>query len=713
MFLLAVYNELKRADMGNAAGVFFIGVCLGAAVFFGFYKKFNPDFRSAEGVLFLTVPFALFLLTSIKSEFIVINFNSNFFWIVFLFIYLFAGAVLYIKNNPELSDKTELFIVSVCVPFLILSLVLNFANGGSVYSPDSYGYYDMSRSIFGDFGYVNVTRQYVKFTDYGISFPYLFPALIAVFNFFTGFGMLSGTCINIIAALVSLRCILKISSRLTASAVPGLIVSAALFFNPDYLSEAVKARAVPLSLLCALLTLNIILRKGKPGKKELFIAGLFAGAGMVVRFDFFVISALLGTALIFVYKKKMFEFVPFYCFGLLIFTSPWIVYSIVRFQRFWISDNSGTLLLITPQLPQRFFTPDETVPDIFSDPKNWFLSHQYIIMRGFAGFFSIITRPVELCMLLGTTAMGLLSKIAGPGGDKKPAGNFKILFILAISIYAAKTMAVILVGYADLRYHTEAVIILFLMILCAVYISLRDHRAWIYFIVLIFSVSVINNLQPLFKDSMPPRLLNSFIDTAAITPDAETKEIENLLEQSSGIKNAAGVRLFCIDSNYYNAYPLGAYTEIKTYARISNISEERLIYLMKYYIKPDYIYFPETERQWTHIIKDHYIINMLSEKPPLYEITPLEPTDKNSIRLSDVSDRNWDRGVGVHLKLLLVRNTDENRVKLENAAGLEVDGIYAAVEDVYESSETWIHVRVRGNIDPEIFAYPNIIQIKK
>jgi len=707
-FLLTIYNELKTVEMGDAVGTVFTGLCLGL-MFLKLCKNLNPDFSSAEGSIFLLSPPVLFLLASITS-------GSNFIWITFLFIYLISGAVLFIKNNPNGLNKTELYVISLCVPFLILSLMINFVTRGIAYSPDSYGYYNMSRKIFSDFGYVSVIRQYVEFTDYGISFPYLFPMIVAIFNHFTGFGMLSGTCINIIAALVSLYYILKISSKLTTSVIPGLIVSVVFVLNSDYLGEMISARAVPLSMLCALLIINIIPCSEMPNRKELFLAGLFAGAGMVIRFDFIVISGLLGVILLFIYKKNIFKFVPFYCLGLLVFTAPWILYSLAHFNKLWISDNNGTLFLITPLLPQRFFTPDEVVPDIFSNPGAWIISRQNIIIRGLAGFFSIITRPVELIMLLGIAGTGILSRSKFPNNRKnyeKPVKSFRLLFIFTILIYIMKTMAIIMVGYGDLRYHTEALIIVSLIILCAIYGSLANHKVWIYFTILIFSISVMNNMQPAFKDTIQPKLLNAFINTEIITPDSETKEIEKILMEDGGFPDNGEIRLFYVDSDPYRPYSLGAYTGIKAYARITNINEERLLYLVKNYIDPNYIYLPEGEKKWLHILREHYLINIISEKPPLYNIAALKELDDNFIRLSSISDANWNNGVDQKSSTMLFRNTVVHRMKLENAVGFEINGIYAEIENISEFSDDWIYVKFKSDIDLAPFAYPNEIKILK
>jgi len=226
-------------------------------------------------------------------------------------------------------------------------------------------------------------------------------------------------------------------------------------------------------------------------------------------------------------------------------------------------------------------------------------------------------------------------------------------------------------------------------------------------------MSIVSNLQPAFKDNIQPKLLNAFINTKVITPDDETKEIEQILTKDSGAINAGDIRLFYVDSDPYNAYKLGAYTELKTYARITNITEERLLYLLKNYINPDYIYLPAKEKGWIPVISEHYLLYSISEIPPLYSVSALKQIDDNSIRAGSISDNNWNNGIRVNSPIILFRNSSENRIKLENAVGFEIDGIYVKIVEINEFSEDWIHVRCEANIDLNPFAYPGEIKIIK
>jgi len=185
---------------------------------------------------------------------------------------------------------------------------------------------------------------------------------------------------------------------------------------------------------------------------------------MVIRFDFLAISFLIGVVLLFIFRKNILKTVPFYILGLLVFTTPWILYSLVNFGKLWISDNGGTIFLMSPQNPQRFFTPTEPVPTFFTDFKGWFASRQTIVIRNLSNIFSIVSRPLNSMALLGTIGTGVIAS-----NTKEKDKNYKTLFYIAILIYFFKTMLIVGVGYGDLRYHAETLAIVFFIILCSKY----------------------------------------------------------------------------------------------------------------------------------------------------------------------------------------------------------------------------------------------------
>jgi hypothetical protein len=663
--LLAIRENFRPFEMGNTFGTFFAGVLLGCLLL-ALYRKLNLQIvmNSYLGMSFLTSPCVFYILILVNEKF-----NFALFWLVFIFVYLIMGAAIYIRSYQEIQDKTDLYIPCLLVVFLLLALMVNFISRGAAYSPDSYSYYDMSKEMFRSFGSVNTIRQYIYYTELGISFPYLFPMLIAVVNTLTGFSIYSGNIINLVAALISVYLLVNISRRLTLSAYPGLIASALMLFNPDYLSELMSARAVPLSVLCVLLILNIVVHSEElavvpksialpvlklklPSEKtkehlsgqqknmlarlgvrlknllkkrcigcDLFLIGLFAGAGVVIRFDFLAIAGLVGVILVivFVIKKDIFKTIPFYALGLLVFTLPWMVYSITNFQTLWISDNSGTLFMLHPAIPLRAFMPDEVIPSFFTDPGTWFASRQITIINRLSQLVHMITRPVEMVVLLGITAVGIVS-INTRNSNGHETKGLTALVICIVVIYIAKSIAIYLVGYSDMRYHAETIVVVFFTILCKYCVKNAKPMIWSGFAVLVCFVSLTANVQPIIN-GLSPRLTVPFVDTERVLPLEATLELEELLMAHGQHENGRDVRLLAMSG--INIFEFGAHSNILSFAPPEQLNDARLLYVVENFIRPNYIYTDDESSRWVVTLSMYYHLDRVGDSNA-FTLTPLE-----------------------------------------------------------------------------------------
>ena len=730
--LLAINNGMLSVGMGNTIGTIILGVIIGVfSLNIGLSIK--PSWKSVAGVIFLLSP-AIFFLESTTL-------NINLTWIIFSCFYLISGAILFARNNSDTTNKLEIAMLSVCIPLIIFFMLINFISIGGAYSPDSLSYYDMSKNIFKNFGYVSTVRQYVIFTDFGISFPYLFPMIIRIFHLFTGFGIFSGTVVNIIAAFISLYFILKISKKICDSSIPGLIAVFVWFSDKDYIYELFAARAVTLSIMCALLIVYIIVQSKKLTWKELFLIGLFAGAGMVIRFDFLVTAGLLGIALILFTKMKSFRLVPFYVLGLLVFTTPWILYSLIHFNKLWISDNMGTFFLIHPIIPQRYFVPGEIIPSMFSDFNQWFTVKQNILTNRIAGLFYIFTGQLEILMLIGIAILSVLSRIFYNNNDKEEkvafltmrrgsafftirkrtilfndndkeeSHFFKVVFLAVLIIYCIKTFMVFLVGYGDLRYHVEAIMLISLLILCGLCRLFRNSVVWISFVAIICFVNITAITAPNMRDKVMGNLQKPFLYTNVIEKGKYLLDVENVLSKDSGLP-LNEIRLFII-SGGVDPFVLGAHSEIKIFPYIANATKERMMYLMENYIKPHYIVLGEPETHWAWwALRDKYSLRKVSNSLPLYKVSDLEALPDGQVRLSSVTDNNWDLGIMRSSSILLFENSERNRQLLENASALNVGDVTITIVKVFPMG-SYLHVECEPIDNIKVFSYPTIVNIIK
>jgi len=720
---MSVRELFRPHGMGNTFGTFFFGVLLGG-LFFVLTRKLNLkiDTKSVLGVSFIACPFVFYVLTLID-----VRFNYSLSWIIFVFVYISLCAAIYIKSNLGEQNKIEVYVSSFVVVYLIIAFMTNIIRLGSPYTPDSYSYYEISQTIFSNFGSINTIRQYIYFTELGISFPYLFPAMIAIVNILTGFSIYSGNFINIIAALISVYLLIKISKKLTRSTYAGLAASALLLFNTEFLDELATARAVPLSVLFVLLMMDVVVhskalamipqrtRRAKNRfekfmwkkciERDLFFMGLFGGAGMVVRFDFIAISGLVGVFLVvfFVMKKNVFKTIPFYIFGLLVFTLPWIIYSMWNFQTFWISDNSGTMFLINPTNPQRAFLPGEEIPSLFTDSAAWLDSRAVMFVNRFWDFFYMMSRPVELTVLLGIIMLCIISLRMGKINQRETKG-LKVLAICVVIIYFAKSVAIFLVGYGDLRYHAETIIIVLFVALCTTYRKKIHSLLWPGFLAAICFISVSTIQMNYFRQHLffPP------VDFHRVVAFVGTRNLETLLIEHGQHENDRDVRLLNLADFRFNAYEFGAQTNILTFATPEWLNEYRLLHVIDF-IQPNYVIAVDEFNYWIAILSRYYLFDTISEH--VFALTPIETLEiADVINASSLTDENWEYGIHRRANVVLLENTPENLDKLEDARGLKTETLSVSIVSVEELGE-WIHVVCETSVRIDALAYPNHLTV--
>lgn len=732
-FLLAIREQFRTVGMGNTYGTVFFGMILGALLFI-LIKKLNIviNIRSWIGVKFLGTPFALFTLTRVSS-----TFNNSLFWLIFIFIYVVSAAMHYIKCNAAESNRNEVNIPTLAITYLILALMVSFISMNVLYSPDSYSYYEMSQTLFSNFGLVNTIRQYQHFTELGISFPYFLPMLIRFVNAFTGFSIYSGNIINLITTFMCIYFLMKMSRRLTSSTYPGIIAIFLMIFNPEFMEELMSARAVPLSILCVLLILDIVIHSETFGiiqeerkvlkplsnkvlsvvnkkciEKELFFMGLFAGMGMVIRFDFIVISGLTGVILViyFCYRKNFLRTIPFYILGLLIFTMPWIVYSIFHFHTPWISDNKGTITLIYPSNPLRFFHPDEIVPTIFTDRVAWLISRLEIFQARLGDLIFLLTRPITIIVTLGITALSICS-VREDKIDNKKSLNVRILWLCIIVVYIVKSAVIYLVGYSDLRYHAESIIIVLFFLLCTIYRKGNwegyKRAIWPSFVLIILFVSIMSSFQSV-ANNLRPRLNEPFVDLSKIMPSESTQKLESLLIEHGQFYSERDIRLLKIYG--LNVFEFGAHTDILTFASIVGKNEVRLLYLVDNFIQPNYIYVEGEFDKWVEVLSRYYLISRVGDSYA-FALTPLGYfCDQERIQASNQIDADWNNGVNRNAQALLFENTPENNRLLNDAIGFRTDAISVGIVLIYKTSE-WIYVFTEYTVKLNDLSYPKEITI--
>ena len=270
----------------------------------------------------------------------------------------------------------------------------------------------------------------------------------------TGLGLASGILVDIYAMCFSIILVMRLSKKVTGTPYGGIIASFVLITSPYYLDEVGSGRAIPVSLVFILIMLGIfysMFTADKTPVSRILVLGASAGLAVVTRFDNLPLAAFCFLALIFVSKKKIRDMI-LYVAGLVVSVSPWIVYSLVRFNKPWITDNSGTLFLVKSSIPTRVNLPGEEVETLFSDPAAWFQSlftSKVLILFGlvicsFVGLVCILFCCYQIFVLVRNRKVSLSSS--------------KMLLTVLL-FYFLKTCMYVVVGYPEERYHIETAFI--------------------------------------------------------------------------------------------------------------------------------------------------------------------------------------------------------------------------------------------------------------
>lgn len=728
-WLLAIREQFRLENMGNTIGTIILGIFLGFMLYSLCLKlKITPCIKTLLGISFLATPYLLYILV-LTSPF----FNIGFFWLFFTFMYLLLGLTLFIRNDTGEGNFYEVCATGLAVVYVIMSLILSYISRGVGYSPDSYSYYDMSQHIVSSFGLVSTIRQYQILTELGISFPYLLPLLIFITNALTGFSIYSGNIINLVAALLSIYYLLKVSRNITNNLYPGLIASVVMVFNPEYMAELMAARAIPLSILCVLLIINVIVNskalnlfpqptetsvpqnklqaflKRKCIQRDLFFLGLIAGAGMVIRFDFIVISGLLGVALsLYFLRRSLFKTVPFYVLGLLVFTAPWIIYSISNFQSLWVSDNSGTLWMVNPIAPHRFFLPTDEIPTFFNDRSAWIVSRQNIFAARLGDLLHMLSRPINIIVSLGIIALGVIVGAMQKYKDDNPL-SMKSLLILLLVIYVVKTLAIYLVGYSDMRYHTETIVIVTFIVLC--HLSTRQDKLilWTGFVSLVFFVSITSTSAPMLHNARPT-LAAPLVNMERVLPTAEMKALEYALMAEG--QHASGREVRLLNLGGLDAFRFGAHTDILTFVTPHSLNDSRILYITNNFITPNYVYASGSDfNRWVATLSRYYLFNRVYGTGA-FALTPLANLSESGVVTAyNLSDGNWQEGINRNNHIMLVENNPYNWSILENARALAVNNFSVGVISAVAIGDQWIHVHAETSVPLSRFAYPNKITV--
>ena len=393
-----------------------------------------------------------------------------------------------------MSDRTYCLAgYSFVIVFFLLIWLLR--TSAPPFSPDSWSFYEISQSVFNDFGKINTLRHYQQdlVWDRNVSFPPLWPILIRVFDGFSRMGIYSGYILNAIFLLLSLYMNARIGQDLIGYPLAGVFLSVLMLSYKNFVGEFLSAGSMPLAFLFQQMIVYIVLTRDKIAPKDAILLAMISGLCVLTRFDFLLSAAALPLVIILRNKSLSIKENSLYLMGFLITLSPWILYSLTTFQRLWVTDNSRTALLAFTNYVSDYFPRDAVLPTLFNHPKQWlylYFTERLPAQFDTLGSFSLLRPLIPLAVFV------LLKRAPLKDGKRLFArwGQLGLLWLVLI-------FAVSLTGYSAKRYYTVVYWYVGVLVLILAGVRLKESRWRIVILLAMLGIAVFYNTEQFIMDS--------------------------------------------------------------------------------------------------------------------------------------------------------------------------------------------------------------------
>jgi hypothetical protein len=240
------------------------------------------------------------------------------------------------------------------------------------FAPDSWSYYDLSETVFGDFYHPSTTRAYDERGGYSHSFPPLWPVLIAVSCRIFRRGPEVAVQLAAVIALLTFfplrmitgACIRRRSLSLVSAVTAWL--SLLVFFA--YSADVERGMSGPLGVLLLTSAAACLLRDDIATRWVIAgAAGLLLGLGSLARFDALVFGCVVSFLFITLPSIRAVSKVSLFL-AFCIAISPWVVYSKRHYGTLWTSEQFFVAMSAIPVDVTVYKRPIETA---VTNPTEW------------------------------------------------------------------------------------------------------------------------------------------------------------------------------------------------------------------------------------------------------------------------------------------------------------------------------------------------------
>lgn len=325
--------------------------------------------------------------------------------------------------------------ISAGTSFFAALTIVAAATGFSAFSPDSWSYYELSSTIFsGDFYKFNTQRSYLP-GQYSAAFPMGYPVILAVARLFAGDSPEIAVAINLVFAALSWIVIQRLALTFGLSRLASFALAFSLLLWPGYLDEILSGRAIPAAMFFFLLGIWAYF------KDRMFACGLALGLAALTRFDYLVFGLAFQLGALALDARRRAR-LPLALVGFAIGVTPWVGYSLMRFGKYWASDNSWVALAATPSFVLDYpAVPAATAVHDFGGWLSKVMGNMIPTAR------ALRDGAIRMPLLAVTGAWVLLRWTHWPRALRIRAGWLLMLVALSTAPY-------LLTGYADMRYFS-------------------------------------------------------------------------------------------------------------------------------------------------------------------------------------------------------------------------------------------------------------------
>lgn len=376
---------------------------------------------------------------------------------------VFAATGGYTPDAAESANPRwfwpVLFTLLIVLPIFVSMLI---APG---FSPDSWAYYELGQTVFGDFYRFTHFRSYWTTSSYSASFPPLFPITIGVVDRLVDAGARSGVYVAFLAFGIFALLSELIGRRAFGTAWLGLAIALLLLLGRGMLiGEMTAGRSIPLQLVLFALVLLGLLRAGRISIVGAAGLGVLSGLAVLNRFDAIMLPLFTAAAVWWLSRRPTLALVVLV--GTAVTVSPWIMYSLTTFGVPFATDNSG----VATALDRRAFVTDwwsVAPPTLGDDPGAWFARISVNVARFAFNLARALATWMSVVLALALAVLGGVQYLAHQGrvdkaGEKITSQGLRIVALFVAMMFAL-LLPQILAGYFDPRYYTALLWALFLV----------------------------------------------------------------------------------------------------------------------------------------------------------------------------------------------------------------------------------------------------------